>query len=693
MLIRNVDYAILSLVIALIYLAVGLYSWNRRDVSGAAALAVLMFGAGAYAVPYILGLASANLPQALFWYHISLPGASILGPAWIVFALQYSRQDEILNGRRCLLIGLIPLVCCIAAWTNSLHGLYGSDFRFDPSSAWPVLEWKFGIFYWINFGYAYLTTALGMVLLARMAIKRWRPFTRQTVLLLAGAIIPTILNVGFVLGFTPIPHLDTAPFCFLITGITWSLAIFRYRFLDIVPVARDRVFETMPVGVIVLDLQDRVLDINPAALKILGLSLTKVLGDKLAPIFQIIEPGDRPIPLDGMNKEITLAKDQLYLHLHLTPLMNRRKKQTGSLLLVQDVTQAKLAEMAEQKQRLLVETMRRAVDNLTHTLDPEELLDLVLVKMGMIVPYSAAFIFILDKTGQEARFVRHHFPNAAPATMGENFADLAENQACFMQLLPDMQEHYQSFHLAEEAIALVCASCAAFCHVRDSLGRFVVAPIRVYGGLIGFAVLANTIATPLSSEILDQLDSFISQAGIALENARLYAELSEQAIRDELTGALNRRGFLARAQRELERAHKAQHPCALILIDLDQFKLVNDQFGHAAGDQVLRTIARKCFASIREADIFGRYGGDEFIIFLPDCTLQTAEGICERLRGFAAATSIRTTDGQVSVTLSLGIAVDDSGKSNLEDLFLCADQALYIAKNAGRNCIRSSSAL
>ena len=150
-------YLFIALLIAVIYLTIAFYAWQRRSVPGAAGLAFLMLAATGYAVPYIFELNSPNLAAALVWMQVSLPGASLVGPAWLLFAAHYSAQQTIFTPRRVLLLITIPILACLAAWTNSLHGLYGADFQFDPAAQWPVLKCRFGPLYWINFGYAYLT--------------------------------------------------------------------------------------------------------------------------------------------------------------------------------------------------------------------------------------------------------------------------------------------------------------------------------------------------------------------------------------------------------------------------------------------------------------------------------------------------------------------------------------------------------
>jgi diguanylate cyclase (GGDEF)-like protein len=171
-------------------------------------------------------------------------------------------------------------------------------------------------------------------------------------------------------------------------------------------------------------------------------------------------------------------------------------------------------------------------------------------------------------------------------------------------------------------------------------------------------------------------------------------ESSEQSLlqiaaRDSLTGAYTRQHLLARAQQEVERAWRRQSPLALLVMDVDRFKQINDVHGHAAGDTVLVSFVRKCRNVIRHVDILGRLGGDEFVLVLPECTQAQALRAAERIRKFATS---RDEGKGVGYTVSIGVAVLGPEANNLEKLMHAADQALYEAKQAGRDRLHLAGA-
>jgi diguanylate cyclase (GGDEF)-like protein/PAS domain S-box-containing protein len=172
------------------------------------------------------------------------------------------------------------------------------------------------------------------------------------------------------------------------------------------------------------------------------------------------------------------------------------------------------------------------------------------------------------------------------------------------------------------------------------------------------------------------------------ERKRLMAELERLSETDVLTNTLNRRGFMKLAEREFERSRRLGQPLNVVMIDIDHFKSVNDVYGHAAGDMVLAMVADCCRSRIRNIDILCRFGGEEFIILLTDAALEAAHKVVARLHRAIASGRVTTIKGEVSVTASFGLAAVDPTAIELETAIRLADEALYEAKNSGRNCIK-----
>ncbi|HEY0818940.1 MAG TPA: sensor domain-containing diguanylate cyclase, partial [Rhizobacter sp.] len=171
-------------------------------------------------------------------------------------------------------------------------------------------------------------------------------------------------------------------------------------------------------------------------------------------------------------------------------------------------------------------------------------------------------------------------------------------------------------------------------------------------------------------------------------------QLEALATTDPLTGALNRRAVSEAAQAELRRARRHGKPFAALLLDIDHFKRVNDTHGHQAGDRVLQQVAAACGTQLREIDRFGRWGGEEFIVLLPETDLDGAQVVAERVRQAVAASSVAGNDGlPIAITTSIGAASLSPHDEHLEALLARADTALYQAKHDGRNCVRAAPAV
>ena len=177
------------------------------------------------------------------------------------------------------------------------------------------------------------------------------------------------------------------------------------------------------------------------------------------------------------------------------------------------------------------------------------------------------------------------------------------------------------------------------------------------------------------------------QFALALRRLKLYKDIETLAITDGLTGAYTRRYFIERFDEEIKRASLRKSNLSLLMIDADHFKMINDQHGHLAGDQILKEISNIIRENVREIDIVGRFGGEEFCVVLPDTDRGGARLVAERIRKSAEKRLIKAYDSALRVTLSIGLAIYPSDGKLSEELMDKADWALYRAKSQGRNCV------
>jgi diguanylate cyclase (GGDEF)-like protein len=229
--------------------------------------------------------------------------------------------------------------------------------------------------------------------------------------------------------------------------------------------------------------------------------------------------------------------------------------------------------------------------------------------------------------------------------------------------------------------------------LRYRTNSFIVVPIVASGDVLGaICVTDREHDAPFTSRDVETLRTFAAGAALALERERALdsAEAHAHAAAiDPVSGVFNRRYLQVRLGEELQRSRRHEIPLALLLIDIDDFKIVNDTYGHLAGDLVLRDVAEILRRSVRVFDVCARFGGEEFVIIMPGSTAESAMRIAERIR--ERIELYRPADrllASLRITVSIGLAVSEPG-TTVSQLLARADGALYAAKHAGKNRIRA----
>jgi len=220
----------------------------------------------------------------------------------------------------------------------------------------------------------------------------------------------------------------------------------------------------------------------------------------------------------------------------------------------------------------------------------------------------------------------------------------------------------------------------------EGIQSFICLPLTSHANHLGVIYFYRSDRDMFLSEEIEILTTFANLVAGAIDNARLHARAVEQSVTDALTGLNNRRLFDVRLAEELERSKRFGKPFSLMMLDIDQFKRINDSLGHEAGDIVLKTLAGILLKQVREVDFVARYGGEEFMFVLPEIDGSGAKLVAERIRRAVAGTPFRLPDGrEIGVTVSLGIACYPRCAEDVGDMLRRADQALYAAKQGGRN--------
>lgn len=336
--------------------------------------------------------------------------------------------------------------------------------------------------------------------------------------------------------------------------------------------------------------------------------------------------------------------------------------------------------------------------SLSSTLDMKQILNLVLEKIGEIIPHSQSIVLLASNGIIDEMAVRGLPQDLSLQSISEQFlhsdiyAQISQNRMPVLIRCEDdvpqwsfidsssMQYSLLSVPLIHSSKIYGAITIVRPCHERQTdLTLNKDHPSGHFNQPV-----SNGHFTRIDVERLTNISNTVS---VAIRNAQLYSETQDLAVKDTLTRVYNRRGFFELAQKKVDFARSHNRSLTALMVDVDHFKRVNDTYGHAAGDYVLQRIAEECKNAIRDQDLMGRYGGEEFIILLPDSNLDTAEMIAERLLKRIAGMVVKTERHSISVTVSIGIAAFNPQWESLDTLFECADKALYTAKKRGRNSV------
>jgi len=400
---------------------------------------------------------------------------------------------------------IIPLLTALVVWTNPWHHFFIQRLYLDVNGAFPILKAEYGPWFWVHSAYTYSLFVISIGILIGLMARTSRRYIGQPLTLLIGMLIPLLWNVLYVFDVLPFRRLDLTPYLYSLSGIVFWIGLVYTHLFDILPVARDMVMDAIRDVVVIMDLQDRVVDLNPAA----------------RAVFAWFEHDDL----------ISKPVEQVF------------SKWPAILALLLD---------------------RKSVSR------P---LDLVLLR-------------------------------------------------------EDRKLHYQ--------VSLV--------RLRDS-----------QGAQIGRMLMLHDIT----------------------DRKHMEEELRRLVVTDPLTELGNRRMFFNALESEFARAKRYLTGYCLIMLDLDHYKSINDRFSHMVGDEALRLAADAIRKTARQSDLAARYGGDEFVLLLPNTTLQGAVQLAERLR--KAINQCQLSVGE-RLTASAGVADYEPADQGSEDLLLRVDHALYHAK-------------
>jgi PAS domain S-box-containing protein len=323
--------------------------WRRRPGAGVIPFMVLMVAVTLWSVGNTLEFLMTDFSANFFFVKFNYIGITIVPAAWLMFVLEYTGRKQWVTRRNVRLLAIEPILVQIFAWTDPYHHLFWTSRGLIKSGGYWISDVTYGPAFWVHGAYSYILILLGTVFLLQAFFRAPELYRGQMKWLLVGTFAPWIGNMMYLSGLNPLPNIDLTPLAFSITGLTMGWSLYRYRLLDITPIARNVVIESLSDALFVLDAQDRVVDSNPAGVQLLNLKTsTELIGKKLSQVVPQYEPLlARFRPIEEARTEITLEGDSTgkrHFDLRISPLRQHGSDVSGRLIMLHEITRRKQTE-------------------------------------------------------------------------------------------------------------------------------------------------------------------------------------------------------------------------------------------------------------------------------------------------------------------------------------------------------------
>lgn len=323
------------------------YVWQNRNVRGAIPFLITLVFVAIWTLAQGLEFAATDLPTKIMWANIQYLSIMYAPVTYLFLVLQFTGHERLMARRWLpMMLMLTPIIVNVMFWTNDLHGLLRQNIFLDTSGPFPLVGKTFGPLFWFIATYNMAINLLSLTLLANAMRQKALVYHKQVSLLFLGQLLPVLTTILHLSGLLPI-QLDPTPMVFGLSSLMIAWGIFRYRLFDVVPVARSSIIERMSTGVVVLDKEGRVVDYNPAAMKVLGHKSAQLAGSPAETVF-----GTRPNLLrlyhEGMATSSELAVEDngttIYYEVSFAQMKDSRERLLGWLMLAHNITERKRAE-------------------------------------------------------------------------------------------------------------------------------------------------------------------------------------------------------------------------------------------------------------------------------------------------------------------------------------------------------------
>lgn len=334
-----------------------LEAWKPKYAPRGKVFAILMLATALWSAAYGLELASTNLKAMLFWLKVEYLAIPYIPFLLLIVVMQYAGISNVFSFKKYWYLLIIPVLTMFFSISHEYHTIYYKSITLDSSGTLPLLELNIGIWYYVHAIYSYLLILWGLAVVAKKIFYQRSLFRSQLLYLLYAVLVPLITFSIYFAGLMPVKNIDPTPFAFAFSGLLISVSIFRYRMLDLMPIAREHIFQSMGDGLVVIDTKQRLVDCNPIALKIFDWKKTP-FGAETSKLWEahpdLMKNCMNPLNTNWEFNLINNEGEKYFFLGSISEIRNHKQVIVGKLLIIHDITQ----------RYLMQESLRKSEENL-----------------------------------------------------------------------------------------------------------------------------------------------------------------------------------------------------------------------------------------------------------------------------------------------------------------------------------------
>lgn len=672
-------YLVVSLLIITFLISFAIFGFRNRKSDGAFIFAIwLLLVSGWLFIENLIPYLSENwLMRGII---IELIFLSLTPALYLTYMMRFASHHLWLHSGRQLIPFILPILTIFLGLVEKFQPLIWQNIEIIQSNTLFFIDYQFGFWlnwFWIIAFIVYLYVFYELVRFDKLPLNLDNP--RFLMIKIAAGIALAVTAISFLPFFQP-ENLKLISMGYAISGLLIGFTYYQFELFDLSPFIYHTLLENLHDGILVLNQNQRILHINDLAKKLFSLEKMKIVGVTLQ---ETLPTGSQWLNTLLFNQNELMIKSENeennYYEIQYITLEEHSQAQK-KLIIIRDVTPYRVSRIAEQSAREMAEVrameldvLRKVAESLNQSVELESVLMTGLETIVNLIGARFGYVVLADEYGRPGLAGSHKLP--------------PEVQKAFDQYpICPMCKSFERLLNGEYEEPITFMPCRVLFDVSISFPGLVSIPLKLGEKALGFLNLVMAPEVVFSGDEIKLLQTIGNQFSAAIERARIYEKFEKLAMIDSLTGLYNRRQLFILGQNEFSRAYRYNHPISVIMLDIDLFKKVNDVYGHLIGDQVLQQIANRCRSILRGSDIIGRYGGEEFLILLPETMVGQAQRIANRIRLLILDHPIVTDRGEISVTVSMGISsMEGECDSKLEWVVDQADQALLQAKESGRN--------